>query len=372
MVNLNSICYKVNHYYILEEDDAMQDEVTYREDGVREHAGPDVDKRIQYLQFELEEATEQFNKDLEEIERKYYDPKENHDELLKATTKAMHAMSYVFEAFETEVKDKETVREEQGLLRERTHKIFQKSYFMNRARTWPQGYPGDYLTLEGVYRNTPMSEGIGHCLDNHFLSSVLGTAVRGRLATLSELLRSELFSRQQPKILSIACGSCRELFELSPEIKKSGARITCIDFDSDALAFSANRLAFAGIEPEQLVLRKYNALKMVSHERNSKEFGMQDVVYSTGFFDYLEDDTLIRLLASSYQLLNPGGTLVASFKDRRRYRHQEYHWFVDWNGFYQRTEEDMLALFQKTDIPESSLRMLRDGSGVICFFLATK
>jgi extracellular factor (EF) 3-hydroxypalmitic acid methyl ester biosynthesis protein len=350
----------------------MKDEVAYRGEEIRQYTGIPTEKRIEYLQIELDEKTEEFMKTLAEIEKKYYDPKESHDELLKATTKAMHTMSYLFEDFETEVREKELIRTAQISLREKTHKYFQKSYFMNRARTWPQGYPGDYLTLEGVYRNTPMSEGIGYCLDNHFLSSVLGNAVRGRLKLLGDLIKTELINRHQPRILSIACGSCRELFDLSPEIQKSGARITCIDFDSDSLAFSSNRLAFAGIEPEQLVFRKYNALKMVSHERNLKEFGMQDVIYSTGFFDYLDDEILARLLDTAYQLLNPGGTLIASFKDCRRYRAQEYHWFVDWNGFYQRTEDDMRELLHKTNIPPNSLQMLRDSSEVICFFLAEK
>ncbi len=39
-------------------------------------------------------------------------------------------------------------------------------------------------------------------------------------------------------------------------------------------------------------------------------------------------------------MLNPGGILITSFKDAARYRHQEYHWIVDWDGFLQRTEED--------------------------------
>jgi extracellular factor (EF) 3-hydroxypalmitic acid methyl ester biosynthesis protein len=359
-------------YHFNLKEDTMLNQLTYRGEKIQEWTGVAEEKRTEYLQLELEEQIEQFNNKLENIERKYYDPKESHDELVKATTKAMHAMSYVFEKFEMEIKDREIIHAAKIALREKTHKFFQKSYFMNRARTWPQGYPGDYLTLEGVYRNTPMSAGIGFCLDSHFLSSVLGVAVRGRLATLSELLKIELINRKKPAFLDIACGSCRELFEVAPEIKKSGARLTCIDFDSDALAFSSNRLTFAGIDAGQMVFRKYNALKMVSHERNLIEFGTQDVIYSTGFFDYLDDEILIRLLNGSYKLLNPGGTFIASFKDSRRYRPQEYHWFVDWNGFYQRTEDDMRALLKAAQIPAISMKMLRDSSGVICFFVATK
>ncbi len=350
----------------------MLNELTSRGEKTREQNSTAAARDLPYIYSSLDSKIEQFNRKLEDIESRYYNPKEDQDELLKATTKAMQAMSHVFEAFETEVKETELIREAQISVRQKTHKFFEKSYFMNRARTWPQGYAGDYLTLEGVYRNTPMSEGIGYCLDSHFLSSELGTAVRGRLAMLTELIKTELISRQQPRILSIACGSCRELFTLAPEIKESGARIICLDFDSDALAYSANRQAFTGVEPEQLKFRQYNALKMVSHERNLKEFGMQDVIYSTGFFDYLDDEILARLLNASYQLVDHGGTLIASFKDCRRYRAQEYHWFVDWNGFYQRTEKDMQRVLKKADIPEASLRMHRDSSGVICFFLVTK
>ncbi len=350
----------------------MPNELTYQEEKIQEWTGFAAEKRAEYHQIELVEQIEQFNSTLENIERRYHDSKESLEELAKATTKAMHAMSYVFESFETEIKDKAIIQAARIVLREKTDKFFRQSYFMNRARTWPQGYPGDYLTLEGVYRNTPMSAGIGFCLDTHFLSSVLGMAVRGRLATLSELLKAELVKREKPSVLDIACGSCRELFEIAPEVKESGARLTCIDFDSDALAFSSNRMTFAGIEAAQMVFRKYNALKMVSHERNLIEFGMQDVIYSTGFFDYLDDDVLIRLLNTSYQLLNPGGTLIASFKDSRRYRAQEYHWFVDWNGFYQRTEDDMRSLLHQAQIPAASTKMLRDSSGVICFFVAAK
>ena len=51
-----------------------------------------------------------------------------------------------------------------------------------------------------------------------------------------------------------------------------------------------------------------------------KEFGMKDIIYSIGFFDYLPDEFLVKLLSSLYLLLKPGGKLIASFKDANRYR----------------------------------------------------
>ena len=99
---------------------------------------------------------------------------------------------------------------------------------------------------------------------------------------------------------------------------------------------------------------------------------MQDVIYSVGFFDYLGDDALVRLLGSLYRLLNPGGTLIASFKDRLRYRTQEYHWFVVWDGFLQRTVDDVWRLLDRAEIPRQAVSTVRERSGVIMFFSAKR
>ncbi len=351
----------------------MQNELIYGREEVRERAGMVAEKKAQYMQSYLDSQVERFNRIFEDIERRSYDQREDPDVLLNETTRAIIDLTYVCEDFEQQLADDpEAILNAQIEVREKTNKFFLKSHFMNRARTWPQGYPGDYKTLEDTYRNSPMSSGVGYYLDRHYLATALGVAVRERLETLTGLLQKELTRRSRPKVLNVACGSCRELVEVAPEVKHSGAMLTCIDFDTDALSFSANRMAYTGIAQEQMLFRKYNALRMVNHERNLKEFGMQDIIYSTGFFDYVEDDVLVRLLASAYQLLNPGGVLIASFKDRRRYRTQEYHWLVDWHGFLQRTEEDMRTLFDRAGIPRTALQDLRVSSGVILFFVATK
>ena len=61
---------------------------------------------------------------------------------------------------------------------------------------------------------------------------------------------------------------------------------------------------------------------MFDLETAQTEFGMQDIIYSVGFFDYLPDDFLVKLLSSLYMLLNPGGKLFAAFKDADRYQPQ--------------------------------------------------
>lgn len=320
----------------------------------------------------LDEATDAFNARLNELEEKAADPRHNPDEVMSELTGAIDAVLSVCKEFEGAVADQSLIRDARIRFREKTNPILSKSYCINRARTWPLGHQGDHKTLEIVYKNTPLSDGLGYYLDLYGLSMDLGIGVRERLISLRESLRRELLTRQNPKVLDIACGSCREVFELVPEIHKSGAKFTCIDLDSEALNFSLNRLSYAQLPEHQIEFRKYNALRMFDVEMALAEFGRQDVIYSVGFFDYLPDDFLVKLFNSLYAILNAGGRLIASFKDADRYRHQDYHWIVDWDGFLQRRTSDFEDILSGAQIPSSAITESRVDSGTIIFYNITK
>jgi len=328
-------------------------------------------KKVAVLVGRLDEATEEFNRVMGDIELRL-NRKEDELELLKDLRSVIRKVCDVSRDLEEVVGLRsEFIRERRRLFQERTDLFFSRSYFGSHARVWPKGYPGDYEILENTYRNIPLSTGIGYILDMYYLSTTLANTVRGRLATLRELLRSELHSREKPVILDIACGSSRELFELAPEIKRSSAKITCIDFDSEALNYSLSRLSYTNVV-DQIDFRKYNAFKMISHARNLKEFGHQDVIYSTGLFDYLGDDMLVKLIGALYELLNPGGKLIVSFKDCNMYRTQVYHWLVNWDGFLQRTGEEIRSIIDQAGIPQGSFSSVRENTGVVVFYVITK
>lgn len=325
----------------------------------------------------LDIATDLFMKRLQEIENKCNSSTSEAapDMLYKEVNMAISDVLESCAEFENEVRDEKIIRDARVRFHEKTNHILSKSYLINRARTWPQGQQGDYKTLEYAYKNTPLSKGIGYYLDLYLLNRDLGDAVRNRITQLKEILRNELIKRQNPSVLNIACGSCREVVELAPTIEKSRAKITCIDIDNDALSFAADRLSYTDISPmfsNQVKLRKYNALRMFDHELNMSEFGKQDIIYSVGFFDYMESDFLVRMFRELYALLNPGGKLITSFKDANRYRYNDYHWIVDWDGFLQRTEDDFLNIFSDAQIPFSSITEVREESGIVVFYVVTK
>jgi SAM-dependent methyltransferase len=320
----------------------------------------------------LGQAIERYMEELRTLERSIAGGQADEEAILRDIVTLNDMVLNVCAQFEAEVKDENVIKATRSYFRKRTHPILSKSYGINRIRTWPQGYQGDFKTLEGVYRNTPMSDGIGYYLDKYSQNWTLAHALRGRLEKLTELLRAELSARQDLKVLDIACGSCREVSMLVPDIKQSKAQFTCTDLDGDALDFAVKRLAPADLAPEQVKMTKYNALRMFDHDIASAEFGPQDVIYSVGYFDYLPDDFLVKLLRSLYQLLNKGGKLIAAFKDADRYRSQEYHWIADWDGFLQRSVKDFERILGEAGIPTDKLTMTRDRTGAIVFYSSTK
>jgi SAM-dependent methyltransferase len=320
----------------------------------------------------FDKKVDDYVKRLERLEGLCSQPGAKPDEILAEVTLLNDGILAECARYEAHLPSRDAVNQAREQFRQRTHAILGKSYFINQSRTWPRGYQGDYSMLEGVYRNIPLASGIGYYLDRYSLSTTLAEAVRQRRKTLRDMLQLELAGRTAPRVLDVACGSCREVFELAPAIVRSKALVTCVDFDSEALAYSANRMALSGVEDGQVEFRQYNALRMISHERNLKEFGMQDIIYSVGFFDYLEDDVLVRLLGSLYRLVSPGGVLIMSFKDIRRYNTAYYQWMVHWDGFFPRTEEDHRIVVHKAGIPVANPDITRDDSGVIVFFMARK
>lgn len=320
--------------------------------------------------YYIDSATDEFMERMEAIERTIQKGAEDREKTYGYVQGACYDFTLKAERFERGVVDANTIKSTRRGFQERTNRMVSKSYFMNRARVWPQGYQGDYKTLEGLYRNTPLSEGIGYYLDLIALNSPLCVAVRNRIKKLEEILRAELGGRKSPSVLNIACGSCRELSGLVTEIKESGARVICSDNDDDSLAFANNRLSHTGIL-SQIEFRKYNALRMFDDYLNMRDFGKQDIIYSVGLFDYLHTDFLEKMFRALYRMLNPGGILIAAFKDAGRYKPQLYHWLVDWDGFQQRGEKDFRGIFSAAGIPDTSVSEVREDSGLVVFYLIT-
>lgn len=240
-----------------------------------------------------------------------------------------------------------------------------RSPLMRRARTWPEGYPGDYRTLEGVYANTPAGDHVGQLLDRYFLSRTLAVAVRSRCRHLSAALNTRAIEEAGDGLwLNLACGPCREMLGV---VGPAGRRrVVCVDSDKNALEHAAGLLSGHPLGEVQYVAE--NAYRLINPKRNRDRYGAFTTIYSAGLFDYIPDDKLAPLLEGLYESLAPGGVFLAPFKDRCRYETFDYHWLVSWHYFYQRDESDFRRVFAVAGVPAEAITVERDLTGVLLFF----
>src|SRR6266540_2656741 len=196
----------------------MQDSLMYQGEAIKEHAGLIQERPRSYVES-LDAKIETYLAKLRDFEVRCSMPDADKDALLDEITMLTDSMLESCAQFEREVADPLSIKQAQVYFREKTHPILSKSYFINRCRTWPQGHQGDYMTLELAYKSMPMSQGIGSYLDKYAMTNEITLSVKDRILKMRDLLKNELVSRRKAKVLDVACGSCREVFELAPEIK---------------------------------------------------------------------------------------------------------------------------------------------------------
>ena len=251
-----------------------------------------------------------------------------------------------------------------------------KSAIVKWAFDKPRGYPGDHKMLDLIYDNKPVSKNIGVYFDNNFLRSPYAVAIRMRSSYIQKSL--EKFINQAETsclhILSIACGSCREIAEALPNLDaKKSVVFTCCDWDEDALKFSQNR--FSGDIPKNVQFEFINKDIRDTAKNNTcvQVYGKQDLIYSVGLMDYLSDGMLKEVLQALYNLLREGGKLILTHKNKdKTFSPIPPDWFCDWK-LISRGKDEILKLFYDCGLSKFLLPVKSDDfSDVYCFTIAKR
>ena len=212
--------------------------------------------------------------------------------------------------------------------------FFMRSRFAERAYFKPLGYAGDYLMMEMIYGNRPEGDGkLGRLVDSWCLNTTAAKSVRGRRRLLSRELASlsrPLLARGQPvRIMNLACVSNRELFDFLEGCDRSElVEALCVDIDTEALKYTRNK-----IDPRNhgatIRLMNENIIKW-ARGRSRHDFRGQDIIYSAGLTDYLDDRLLAVFIRTCYKQLKPGGVLVignfAPHNPERMFLDHLIHW----------------------------------------------
>ena len=251
---------------------------------------------------------------------------------------------------------------------------FMRSRFAQRTYFKPKGYAGDFLMMEAIYRNVPEGDGnLGLLIDAHCLQCPPARAVRGRRKMLAGLLSRYaeplIAEGRRVRIMNLACGSNRELFDfLAGCSDTSLVEATCIDADRDALEFTNREV---NNFPHEATIRfmQDNVVKW-SLGRVRHEFSIQDIIYSAGLTDYLDARLFLALVNRIYEHLRPGGTaIICNFAPSNPHRAWVDH-ILQWKLIY-RTEDDMRELFDKSRFGPG-VELFTEDEGITIFAVAIK
>lgn len=247
-----------------------------------------------------------------------------------------------------------------------------KSLIVKRALEKPRGYPGDYLLLEIIYNNCPLTkEGIGFYVDRNFLNSPYACAVRYRKDKIRDTLKEALaVSKLSPmKVFNVACGSCREIKELPVKLfQNKKVEFCCLDWDQEALDFAGKAVSHF---PDNVVFNfiKEDIMHLI---KNKCRFNKQHLIYSIGLIDYLPDRVLKVFMRFFYELLQKEGKLILTHKNREKnFSPLTPDWFCNWK-FVPRNKEEIARLFYNCGIKDFSLVTESDDFNDVFYFTLTK
>jgi extracellular factor (EF) 3-hydroxypalmitic acid methyl ester biosynthesis protein len=212
----------------------------------------------------------------------------------------------------------------QFYLRHQLHPLLLCAPFVYRSYQKPLGYAGDYEMVNMILRSPYEGSSLfAKLLNSYFLGRPPAEAHRNRIKYLLEQIIAETKrvagSGRPARIFNLGCGPAKEIQDfLIQEDISDLAEFTLLDFNEETLHYTRNRLSN--------LKNKYNRRTSVNYLPKSVSQILRDsrcaheafisesydLVYCAGLFDYLSDRVCRKIMEILYDLVVPGGLLVAT------------------------------------------------------------
>ncbi|WP_428407219.1 class I SAM-dependent methyltransferase [Hyphococcus sp.] len=240
----------------------------------------------------------------------------------------------------------------------------------------PAGYPGDYKIMNYGYEQKPEGETVAQKF-LHLLGMSASRFVITRMETVANLIADYAHARRKDGgeefvITSVGAGPARELKDILDQTPEDVRwRVNLVDQEPAALDYafdSAARLS----ERDRLTVRGMNISfrEMLRPSADNSVFVGNDVIYSSGFVDYLNPLLAQRFIKRLYDFVKPGGqVIIGNVNNRETGRIWPLEYVTDWSLYF-RNEEDMRAMAR--DIPEAKVSVVSDPLEAIYFLVVEK
>jgi extracellular factor (EF) 3-hydroxypalmitic acid methyl ester biosynthesis protein len=234
---------------------------------------------------------------------------------------------------------------------------------MYRTFQKPLGYAGDYEMVNMILRDPLEGASLfAKVLNSHFVAVAPAEAHRNRIIYLTRAIRDETRSRAKKglhtKIFNLGCGPAKEVqdFLIYDDLCERST-FHLLDFNDETLNYTANLLGNLKMKfQRQTVIQtiKKSVHQILKEGPRSAETGkdtVYNIVYCAGLFDYLSDRICRRLMDQFYEILAPGGVLIATNVEASNPSRQMMEYLMDWHLTY-RDGDQLMACRPQKALPE--------------------
>jgi SAM-dependent methyltransferase len=240
----------------------------------------------------------------------------------------------------------------------RAREIHASSEFIKRLQDWPRGYPGDFETIEWLWRgeNRAPAGTLAHAFESYALTAPIAQQHRNKVALQSVCLRQAMQASEPCRVLSIGCGSNPDLRSIADQTASTATFVLC-DADRNALDLSRRELFSLGERCKYIRGMVPRVLRQV------RAHGPFNVILAGGLFDYLSDRFIVRTLHESWRhLLAPRGRILFTNIGRGNPFRVWLEYLASWR-LIERSEEDLIRLCRDAEIPVEPT-LTRDATGL--------
>lgn len=221
----------------------------------------------------------------------------------------------------------------------------------------PMGYPGDFLLIDKILLGavTPLTP--FQRWDEHFQQHGAAKAVRNR----KSYLKAVLTSLRPQTVLNLGTGPGRGIAEYLSENPTVDVRVTSVDQDLRANSY-ARRLLHR--DEDRAYFLTANLVRI-------RPVGTWDLIWSSGFFDYLEDRLFVRLLRRLAGHVRSGGEVVVGNFSPSNATRSYMELMGDW-CLQHRTADDLIELALRAGFHDSQIYVGQEPLGINLFLHARK
>ena len=222
----------------------------------------------------------------------------------------------------------------------------------------PHGYAGDYEIIEKIYGNHIAPDIHLANWDRFFQSHGAAQAVRNRVSfLLDQVWNVKSQHIRKARILNVASGPGRDMYECFKVMGPSGLSFDCVDQDQNAINH-ASELCQSFSSHVQFFHQ--NIFKFVANKT-------YDLIWSAGLFDYFSDNLFKRVLKRLLPFLEKKGKLViGNFSDQNR--SQDYMEFFNWL-LNHRSAEKLALLAQECGVLPQNISVQNEPEGINLFLI---